>query len=46
MSSRLQNSQQERTHNNNLPATQSRHNPTTQDEQADQYEINQETSDH
>ena len=46
MSSRLQNSRQERTQNNNLPATQSHHNPTTQDEQADQYEINQENSDH
>ena len=46
MSSRLQNSRQERIQNNNLPATQSRHSLTTQDEQANQYEINQENSDH
>ena len=46
MPPRLQNSRQERTQNNNPSAAQSHHNPTTQDEQANQYEINQENFDH
>ena len=46
MPSRLRNSRQEGTQNNNTPVAQSHHSPATQKEQADQHEVNQEGSNH
>ena len=43
---RLRNSQQEGTQNSNPPVAQSHYSPATQEEQADQHEVNQEGSNH